>query len=169
MAKLEILITPDPRLKEVAKPVETVDDALIAQMDDMLETMYDAPGVGLAGPQVGILKRILVLDAAREDEEPQPMYVINPEIYWESDDGNIYEEGCLSVPGQYAKVERPKEVKVRFLDKTGTEQDVHATGFLATVLQHEIDHLNGTLFIDHISGLKRRMLLKRLEKEQKSI
>ncbi len=151
-------------LKFTSEPVEKVDDELRSFMDDMLDTMYDAPGIGLAAIQVGRPIRVLVIDLARDDEDPNPQYFINPDIYWTSEEMGVYNEGCLSVPEQYAEVERPAECKVRFLDYNGTEQDIHCTGLLATCIQHEMDHLNGILFVDHLSRLKRDMIVKRVKK-----
>jgi peptide deformylase len=168
MALLPILIAPHPTLKSKAKPVETVDDSIRKLIDDLLETMYAAPGIGLAANQVGVLKRVLVLDVAREGEPPAPMAFVNPEILWKSEELATYEEGCLSLPEHYADVERPAEVKVRYLDRDGAQQELHATGLLATCLQHEIDHLNGTIFVDHLSLLKRSMILRKLQKAQKA-
>lgn len=168
MALLPILTAPDPRLKKKAKAVEKVDDGIRQLMADMLETMYAAPGVGLAAPQVGVLKRLLVLDVAREGEPKTPLKVVNPEIVWVSDDDSVYEEGCLSVPEHYAEVVRPRAVKVRYLDETGAAREIEAEGLLATCLQHEIDHLDGVLFIDHLSALKRNMILRKLLKEKKA-
>lgn len=165
MAILPILVAPDPILKAKAAKVEAVDDAVRALMDDMLETMYEAPGIGLAAPQVGVSRRIVVLDVAGKDEPPAPMFLVNPEVVWESEDLSIYEEGCLSVPKQYAEVERPARVKVRFLDRDGQPREIEADGLLATCVQHEIDHLNGTLFIDYLSSLKRNMILRKVKKE----
>ncbi len=166
MAILPILVAPHPVLKAKAAPVETVDDGVRALMDDMLETMYAAPGIGLAAPQVGVSRRIVVLDVAGKDEPPAPMCLVNPEVIWESEDLNTYEEGCLSVPKQYAEVERPAQVKVRFLDREGAKREIEADGILATCVQHEIDHLDGTLFIDYLSALKRNMILRKVKKEQ---
>ncbi|HEY7607950.1 MAG TPA: peptide deformylase [Alphaproteobacteria bacterium] len=168
MALMPILTAPDPRLKKKAKPVEKVDDGVRRLMADMLETMYAAPGIGLAAPQVGVGKRVLVLDLAREGEPKAPMKLANPEIVWVSEDDNTYEEGCLSVPEHYAEVVRPRAVKVRYLDQTGAERLIEAEGLLATCLQHEIDHLDGILFIDHLSALKRNMILRKLLKEKKA-
>jgi peptide deformylase len=168
MALLPILTAPDPRLKKKAKPVEKVDDGVRRLMAEMLETMYAAPGIGLAAPQVGVGKRVLVLDVAREGEPKNPMKLVNPEIVWVSDDDNTYEEGCLSVPEHYAEVARPRAVKVRYRDETGAERLIEAEGLLATCLQHEIDHLDGILFIDHLSALKRNMILRKLLKEKKA-
>ena len=155
MAILPIITAPDPRLKKVCKPVEGVDDALRVLMDDMLETMYNAPGIGLAAPQVGRLVRLLVVDVAREGEKPQPHFLANPELTWVSDHDNTHEEGCLSLPEEYAEVVRPAEIKVRYLDRDGKEAELAADGLLATCIQHEMDHLDGILFVDHISALRR--------------
>ena len=175
MSILEIITAPDPRLKKVSEPVAEVDDALRALMDDMLETMYDAPGIGLAAIQVGEPKRVLVIDLQdRESEEEEaeeirdPHFFVNPDIYWTSDDISSYQEGCLSVPEFFEDVERPAECKVSYLDYEGNEQDAHFTGLMATCLQHEMDHLNGVLFIDHLSRLKRQMILKKLKKAEKA-
>ena len=168
MAVLPIIVAPDPRLKQLCAPVEAVDDALRRLMDDMLETMYQAPGIGLAAPQVGVLKRIIVADVAREGESPQPHCLANPEITWVSDHDATYEEGCLSLPEHYADVVRPAEVKIAYLDREGQRRELAASGLLATCLQHEIDHLDGILFVDHISALKRNMILRKLLKAKKS-
>lgn len=171
MALLPILIAPNPILKKKAAPVEKVDDAVRALMDDMLETMYAAPGVGLAAPQIGVSKRILVMDIGHRDPEgpkKSPIYMANPEIIWVSDDDSSCEEGCLSVPEHYAEVVRPAAVKIRYLDRDGKTQILDAEGFMATVVQHEIDHLDGILFIDHLSNLKRNMILRKLIKSQKA-
>ena len=168
MSLLSILVAPDPRLKAKCVPVATVDDSLRRLMDDMLETMYDAPGLGLAAPQVGVTKRILVLDAAKEGEAKAPMKMVNPEIVWVSDEDNVYEEGCLSVPEHYADVTRPACVKVRYVDPDNQVQEIDADGLLATVIQHEMDHLDGVLFVDHLSNLKRNMILRKLSKSRKS-
>lgn len=167
MALLTILEAPDPRLKVKAEPVETVTDEIRTLLDDMLETMYEAHGVGLAAPQVAVAKRVLVMDCAGKDEDPQPIKLVNPEVIWESDEEICQEEGCLSLPEQYSDVTRPERVKVRFLDETGTERVVEADGLLARCVQHEMDHLEGVLFVDHISALKRKMILRRLQKAKK--
>ncbi|QDO97280.1 peptide deformylase [Ferrovibrio terrae] len=167
MALLPILIAPDPVLETVSTPVDTVTDEVRQQLDDMLETMYAAPGIGLAAIQVGIPKRMLVIDVARDGEDKQPLYIINPEITWVSDDDQLYEEGCLSLPEHYAEVERPAEVKVSYLDRNGEKQELHAEGLLAVCLQHEMDHLEGILFVDHISALKRNMILRKLLKQKR--
>ena len=164
-----ILIAPDPRLKQVSKPVEAVDDALRALMDDMLETMYDAPGIGLAAIQIGVPSRVIVIDLAKEDEEPQPLYFVNPEIIWTSEDDKVYEEGCLSLPEYYEEVVRPDEVKVRYLDYEGEIREMHCKDMLAVCIQHEMDHLEGVLFVDHISRLKRQMILRKLQKTKKQM
>jgi peptide deformylase len=157
-----LVILPDPVLRLVSKPVERVDAPLLKLADDMLETMYDAPGIGLAAIQVAEPLRMLVIDLAKEGEPPAPQVFINPEILESSDDRSVYEEGCLS--DYYAEVERPAKVRVRYLGRDGKQQEVGAEGLLATCLQHEIDHLNGVLFIDHISKLKRDMVVKKFKK-----
>ena len=167
MAIREILTAPDPRLRQVSAPVEVVDDSIRALMDDMLETMYDAKGIGLAAIQVNVAKRIIVMDLAGEDEEARPVYFVNPEILDPSEETNLYQEGCLSVPEFWEEVERPARCRVRFLDYFGKEQTLDAEGMLATCIQHEMDHLNGVLFIDHISRLKRDRIIRKLKKEQR--
>lgn len=159
-----LIILPDPVLRQKSEPVERVDEELNRLADDMLETMYDAPGIGLAAIQIGIPRRLLVIDVSGEEEERRPQVFINPEIVASSDERSTYEEGCLSIPDYYAEVERPARVTVRHLDRDGNEQTVEAEGLLATCLQHEIDHLNGVLFIDHISKLKREMVVKKFTK-----
>ena len=168
MALLPIIVAPDPRLKKKSVPVERADDDLRRLMDDMLETMYEAPGIGLAAPQVGVLKRVIVVDVAREGEEPQPHQMANPELTWVSDDDASYEEGCLSLPEHYAEVARPAAIKVRYLDREGEIRELEADGLLATCIQHEIDHLDGIPFVDHISALKRNMILRKLLKAKKT-
>ncbi|PKA44279.1 peptide deformylase [Rhizobium sullae] len=163
-----LIILPDPVLRQVSKPIERVDADLKRLADDMLETMYDAPGIGLAAIQVGVPRRMLVIDVSREGEEKQPQVFINPELLKSSGERSVYEEGCLSIPDYYAEVERPAAVTVKYLDRDGKEQTVEADGLLATCLQHEIDHLNGVLFIDHISRLKREMVIKKFTKAAKS-
>ncbi|SON53647.1 Peptide deformylase [Hartmannibacter diazotrophicus] len=162
-----LVIIPDQRLKQVCEPVAQVDDEVRALADDMLETMYKAPGIGLAACQIGVMRRVLVLDVAREDEEPAPIVMVNPEITWSSEDLSTYQEGCLSIPDYYEDVERPAAVRVRFLDRNGKEQEIEAAGLLSTCIQHEIDHLNGILFIDHISKLKRDRVMKKFAKAAK--
>ena len=163
-----LIILPDPLLRQVSTPVERVDSDLLRLADDMFETMYDAPGIGLAAVQIGVPRRLLVLDVAKEGEEKQPQVFINPEILASSDDVSVYEEGCLSIPDYYAEVERPATVTVRYLDRNGQQQTLEADGMMATCLQHEIDHLNGVLFIDHISRLKREMVIKKFTKAAKA-
>jgi len=167
MAIRQILTAPDKRLRQISEPVSQVDDALRALMDDMLETMYDAPGIGLAAIQVGEPLRVIVMDLAGEGEEPQPRYFVNPEIIDPSEDVNVYEEGCLSVPEYFDEVERPSRCRIKFLDYDGKEQTIDAEGMLATCIQHEMDHLEGVLFIDHLSRLKRDRVLKKLKKDQR--
>lgn len=162
-----LIILPDPLLRQVSKPIERVDDELLKLADDMLETMYDAPGIGLAGIQIGVPRRILVIDLAREGEEPAPQIFINPEIVASSEELSVYEEGCLSIPEYYAEVERPATVTVKHIGRDGKEHLAEADGLLATCLQHELDHLNGILFIDHISRLKRDMVIKKFTKAAK--
>ncbi len=164
MALREILVVPDPILKQVSTPVEAVDDDLRALMDEMLETMYAAPGIGLAAIQVGVPKRVIVMDLARAEEEAQPRYYVNPEILWASDDTALYEEGCLSVPEIYDEVERPTRVKLRYLDYHGKQVEEDAEGLFAVCIQHEMDHLEGVLFIDHLSRLKREQAVKKVKK-----
>ncbi len=163
-----LIILPDPLLRQVSAPIERVDDDARRLADDMLETMYDAPGIGLAAVQIGVPRRMLVIDVSREGEEKTPLVFINPEVIASSDDRSVYEEGCLSIPDYYAEVERPATVKVKYLDRDGKEHLVDADGLLATCLQHEIDHLNGVLFIDHISRLKREMVVKKFTKAAKT-
>ena len=167
MAKLDIITAPDPRLKAKCRPVARVDPRIRQLMDDMLETMYGAPGIGLAAPQVGVSERVLVLDIAGDDDPPQPLRMANPELVWVSDDDEVYNEGCLSVPDQYAEVERPSAIRARWQDLDGKVHEEAMEGMMATCLQHEMDHLEGILFIDHLSRLKRQMVLKKLEKARK--
>ncbi|WP_297322117.1 peptide deformylase [uncultured Bartonella sp.] len=159
-----LIILPDPVLREVSKPVEHVDSSLQKLADDMLETMYQAPGIGLAAIQIGEPLRLLVIDVSGKDEPPAPQVFINPQILWHSDEPNVYEEGCLSIPDYYAEVERPERVRVSYLDREGKKNEIEANGLLATCLQHEIDHLDGVLFIDHISKLKRDMVIRKFKK-----
>ncbi len=160
----DIIILPDRVLRLVSKPVSVVDDAVRQLADDMLETMYHAPGIGLAAIQIAVPKRVLVLDVARDDEPKKPMVVINPEVVWRSEELSTYEEGCLSIPDYTSNVERPEKITIRFLDRDGAQCEMTADGLLATCLQHEIDHLNGVLFIDHLSKLKRDRVVKKFEK-----
>jgi len=167
MALRTILTVPDPKLKLVSKAVERVDDALRALMDDMLETMYAAPGIGLAAIQVGEPVRVIVMDLAREGEEPAPRYFVNPEVVWASEETAPYEEGCLSVPEIYDEVERPTQVKIRYLNYAGDEVVEDAEGLYAVCIQHEMDHLDGVLFIDHLSRLKREQAVRKVKKQAK--
>jgi peptide deformylase len=168
MAKLTIITAPDPRLKIKAQPVAGVDAKVRALMDDMLETMRDSVGIGLAAPQVGVARRVIVLDVAREGEEPQPMCFANPEILWRSEELATNNEGCLSVPEHYADVTRPAEIRLRYLDYQNEIRELRAKGLLATCLQHEIEHLDGILFVDHLSLVKRGMILRKLAKAKRS-
>jgi peptide deformylase len=168
MALLPILVAPDPRLNQKAKPVARVDARVRKLMDDMLETMYIAPGIGLAAPQVGMLDRVIVLDLAHEGEPPQPLRMANPELLWVSDEDAVYNEGCLSVPEHYADVTRPATIKVRYLDENDKTVELEAEGLLATCIQHEMDHLDGILFIDHLTALKRNIILRKLLKTKKA-
>ena len=168
MTTRPIITLPDEKiLRQVSAPLKTVDADARRSFDDMLETMYAAPGIGLAAIQIGLPQRMLVIDLAREGEEKKPLFIANPEIIWSSDEIGDYEEGCLSIPDFYEMVQRPKEVKVHFLDRQGEAAEIHAAGLLATCLQHEIDHLNGVLFIDHISRLKRARVIKKFQKAEK--
>ena len=167
MAVLPIITAPDKRLKLKCMPVETVDADFARLLDDMLDTMYLAPGVGLAAPQVGVTKRLLVVDVSKDKDARDPHRMVNPELLWTSDEIVNYEEGCLSLPDHYAEVERPARIKVRFLDETGTARELEAEGLLATCIQHEMDHLEGVLFVDHISNIKRNMILRKLRKAKK--
>jgi peptide deformylase len=167
MAVRPILVAPHPALKAKAKPVSRVDDAVRQLMDDMLETMYQAPGIGLAAPQVGVPSRVLVVDVAKEGEPPQPLLLANPEILWASEELAAHEEGCLSVPEHYAEVMRPTKVRIRYRDYDDKLVEIEPEGLLATCLQHEIDHLEGVLFIDRLSALKRNIILRKLVKARK--
>jgi len=167
MAILSILTAPDPRLKVKAKPVERVDDEVRRLMDDMLETMYAAPGIGLAAPQVGVPQQVLVVDLAKEGEPPSPIRMANPEIVWASDEDAVYEEGCLSVPEHYAEVARPAAVRIRYLDYENEIRELEACGLLAPCLQHEMDRREGILFSDHLTALKRNIILRKLLKAKK--
>jgi peptide deformylase len=167
MAKRDILIIPDKRLRLKSAAVEKIDKSVRALVDDMFETMYEAPGIGLAAIQIGVPQRVVTMDLAKKDDPKQPLVFINPELTWQSDEKEIYEEGCLSIPEYYEEVERPSAVKVKYLDLDGKQNEIEASGLYATCLQHEIDHTNGVLFIDHISKLKRDMVLKRFKKAAK--
>ena len=168
MALLPLIIAPDPRLKKKSLPVTEVDGRINRLMDDMLETMYGANGIGLAAPQVGQLLRVIVVDVAEKKEPPRPIALANPEVVWADEEEVLYNEGCLSLPEQYADVVRPKAVRVRYLDRNNRPQEIAGDGLLATVLQHEIDHLEGTLFVDRVSLLKRNIILRRLQKLKKA-
>ncbi len=167
MAILPIITAPDGRLKVKSDAVKDVDDGIRALIRDLLETMYDAPGIGLAAIQVGVARRVLVIDASGAEQERSPVCLINPELVWASEETWTYEEGCLSLPEQYAEVSRPRRVRVRHLDRNGKESELEAENLLATCIQHEMDHLEGVLFVDHLSQLKRRMILRKLVKAQK--
>jgi peptide deformylase len=168
MAKRPIIWAPDPVLKTKCDPVPAVDDEIRTLMDDMLDTMYAAPGIGLAAPQIGVTKRVIVVDVAEKDEPRNPICLANPEILWLADETAPHEEGCLSLPDLYADVERPVAVKLRYLDRDGAKQDLAAEGLLAICLQHEIDHIDGILFVDHLSALKRNMIMKKMVKAKKN-
>jgi peptide deformylase len=167
MALRNIITLPDPRLRLVSDPVTEVDDRIRALMDDMLETMYDAPGIGLAAIQIAEAKRVVVIDASREEEERRPMRLVNPEVVWTSEETAVYEEGCLSIPEYFEEVERPAACRVTYLDEKGEPREMECEGLLATVVQHEIDHINGVLFIDHLSKLKRDRVVKKFAKAKK--
>jgi peptide deformylase len=167
MALRDIIILPDKRLRLVSAPANAVDPELRRLVDDMFETMYEAPGIGLAAIQVGVPKRVIVMDLAKKDDPKEPRVFINPQVLWRSDEKATYEEGCLSIPEFYEEVERPAMVRVKFLDIAGAEQELEASGLMATCLQHEIDHLDGVLFIDHISKLKRDRVIKKFTKAAK--
>ncbi|PSC06204.1 peptide deformylase [Alsobacter soli] len=167
MSTRPILIIPDPKLRLVSAPVVRPVKEMTSLIDDMFDTMYEAPGIGLAAIQIGVAERVVTLDVARQDEPKQPLALINPEIVWSSEEKSTYEEGCLSIPEYYEDVERPAKVRVRFVDREGGECEIEAEGLLATCLQHEIDHLEGKLFIDHISKLKRDRVMKKFSKQAK--
>ncbi len=168
MAIREILVAPDPKLKMKARRVETFDDELRKLLDDMVETMYAAKGIGLAAPQIGVPLRAIVMDLARDEEEDAaPRKFLNPEIVWESDEEVPCEEGCLSVPGQYAEVTRPAQCRVRYQDENGVRHEIDCDGLLAVCIQHEMDHLEGVLFVDHLSMLKRNMILRKVAKARR--
>ena len=159
-----LIILPDPILRQVSKPIETIDGEVKKLADDMLETMYDAPGIGLAAIQIGVARRMLVLDVSKDGEDKQPLVFINPEIVASTDARSVYEEGCLSIPEQYADVQRPASVTVTWMDETGASQEETFEGLWATCVQHEIDHLNGKLFIDYLGLMKRQMITRKMEK-----
>ncbi len=169
MSQRKIVIEPDPILRKKSEILEKVDDELRRLLDDMLETMYSAPGIGLAAVQVGILKRAIVIDVSKDKEKKNPFFLINPEIISKSKNTSTYEEGCLSLPGYFAEIERPAECQVKYIDYFGKEKEIKATGLLSTCIQHELDHLNGVLFIDYLSKLKRDMIVKKLIKQKKEL
>ena len=169
MSQRKIVIEPDPILRKKSETLEKVDDELRELLDDMLETMYAAPGIGLAAVQVGILKRLIVIDISKDKEKKSPLFLINPEIISRSKKTSIYEEGCLSLPGHFAEIERPAECQIKFIDYNGKEKELKANGLLATCIQHEVDHLNGVLFIDYLSKLKKDMIIKKLIKHKKEL
>ncbi len=165
----KIIIEPDPILRKKSEPLEKVDDDTRKLMDEMLETMYAAPGIGLAGVQIGILKRIVVIDISKDEQKKKPLFLINPKITFRSKKTSTYEEGCLSLPGQFAEIERPSECSLNYIDYNGKQKNLKADGLLATCIQHEVDHLNGILFIDYLSKLKKDMIIKKLLKQKKEL
>ena len=169
MTQRKIIIEPDIILRKKSESLEKVDNELRILMDDMSETMYAAPGIGLAAVQVGVLKRLIVIDISKDKEKKNPLFLINPEIVSKSNKTSIYEEGCLSLPGYFAEIERPAECKVEYLDYDGKKSEMNANGLLATCIQHEVDHLNGVLFIDYLSKLKKDMIVKKLVKHKKEL
>ena len=169
MSQRKIVIEPDPILRKKSENLEKVDNELRLLLDDMLETMYAAPGIGLAAVQVGILKRLIVIDISKDKEKKNPIFLINPEIIFKSKNTSIYEEGCLSLPGHFAEIERPEEFHIKYIDYDGKKKEMKANGLLATCIQHEIDHLNGKLFIDYLSKLKKDMIIKKLVKHKKEL
>ena len=169
MAQRKIIIEPDTILRKKSETLEKVNNELRSLMDDMLETMYAAPGIGLAAVQVGILKRLIVIDISKDKEKKNPLFLINPEIVSKSSKTSIYEEGCLSLPGYFAEIERPAECKIEYLDYEGKKSEMDVNGLLATCIQHEVDHLNGVLFIDYLSKLKKDMIVKKLVKHKKEL
>ena len=169
MPQRKIVIEPDPILRKESAPIEKVDNDLRKLLDDMLETMYAAPGIGLAAVQIGILKRLIVIDISKDKEKKNPLFLINPEIVSKSKNTSMYEEGCLSLPGHFAEIERPSECQINFLDYNGKKKEITAKGLLSTCIQHEVDHLNGILFIDYLSKLKKDMIIKKLVKHKKEL
>jgi peptide deformylase len=169
MSKRKIVIEPDPILRQKSESLEKVDDELRRLLDDMLETMYSAPGIGLAAVQIGILKRLIVIDISKENEKKNPLFLINPEIISKSKNTSIYEEGCLSLPGHFAEIERPAECQIKYIGYDGKKKEIKANGLLSTCIQHELDHLDGKLFIDYLSKLKKDMILKKLVKHKKEL
>ena len=169
MSIRNIIIEPDPILRKKSTTLETVDDSARKLLDDMLLTMYNAPGIGLAAVQIGILKRIIVIDISKKEEKKKPLFLINPKIKFKSKKTSLYEEGCLSLPGYFAEIERPAECNIEYVDYYGKKKELNADGLLSTCIQHEIDHLNGILFVDYLSKLKRDMIIKKLTKQKKSL
>ena len=169
MSKRNIVIEPDPILRKRSSPVEEVNNDLRKLLNDMLETMYAAPGIGLAAVQVGVLKRLIVIDISKNKEKKEPLFLINPKLTFKSKNTSVYEEGCLSLPGHFAEIERPAECHLTFIDYSGKEKNLKAQGLLATCIQHEIDHLDGVLFIDYLSKLKKDMIIKKLTKHKKEL
>ena len=169
MSKRNIVIEPDPILRKKSQAIEEANDDLRKLLDDMLETMYEAPGIGLAAVQIGILKRIIVIDISKDKEKKDPLFLINPEITFKSKNTSVYEEGCLSLPGHFAEIERPAECHLNYIDYYGNQKSLQAKGILATCVQHEVDHLDGVLFIDYLSKLKKDMIIKKLKKHKKEI
>ena len=169
MSQKSLIIEPDPLLRKKSNKLEKVDDETRKLLDDMLETMYTAPGIGLAAVQIGILKRLIVIDISKENEKKNPLFLINPKINFKSTKTSVYEEGCLSLPGYFAEIERPAECNISYLDYNGKKKDLEASGLLATCIQHEIDHLDGILFIDYLSKLKKDMIIKKLIKHKKEM
>ncbi len=169
MSKLNIVIEPDPILRKKSVVIEKVDNELRKLLDNMLDTMYSAPGIGLAAVQIGILRRLIVIDVSKKEEQKNPLFLINPEIIFKSEVTSIYEEGCLSLPGHFAEIERPSECHLNYIDYNGNKKFLKAKGLLATCIQHEIDHLNGILFVDYLSKLKKDMIIKKLIKKKKEL
>ena len=169
MSQKKIVLEPDPILRKESKPVEKVDDELRRLLDDMLETMYAAPGIGLAAVQVGILKRLIVIDISKDKDKKEPLFLINPKITSKSKQTSTYEEGCLSLPGHFAEIERPAKCEINFIDYNGKKKEIKADGLLSTCIQHEVDHLDGVLFIDYLSKLKKDMIIKKLVKHKKEL
>ena len=169
MSIRNIIIEPDSILRKKSEPLQQVNNDTRKLLDDMLKTMYAAPGIGLAAVQIGILKRMIVIDISKKEEKKNPIFLINPEIIFQSKETSIYEEGCLSLPGQYAEIERPAKCKIKYIDYNGKKAELEANGLLSTCVQHEIDHLNGILFIDYLSKLKKDMIIKKLKKQKKEL
>ena len=169
MSIRNIILEPDTILRKKSEPLQQVNNDTRKLLDDMLKTMYAAPGIGLAAVQIGILKRMIVIDISKKEEKKNPIFLINPEIIFQSKETSIYEEGCLSLPGQYAEIERPAKCKIKYIDYNGKKAELEANGLLSTCVQHEIDHLNGILFIDYLSKLKKDMIIKKLKKQKKEL